>query len=278
MKALFASRGPHLIGVIHLLPLPGSPRWGGRLEPVLQAARRDAEAYAKGGADAVIIENFGDIPFTKGAVAPETIATMAVVASSVREGCTLPIGFNVLRNDGHSALALCAACQGTFIRINVLSGAMLTDQGVIEGDAYRIARLRRQLAPHVKILADVQVKHAVPFGNLPIEAAARDTLERGLADALIVSGSGTGEAVDLADLRRTRAACADAIVLIGSGASAANIASCLESADGAIVGTSVKVGGKVTNRVDPLRVKELRRAMNASSLPTRKPSAQKRSL
>ncbi|MGB7837359.1 MAG: BtpA/SgcQ family protein, partial [Terrimicrobiaceae bacterium] len=122
-----------LIAVIHLLPLPGSPRWGEDLEKVVVAALDDARACEDGGADAVIIENFGDIPFSKGAVPPETIAAMAVVGAAVRDAVGLPLGFNVLRNDGHADLALCAACGGAFIRINVLSGAMVTDQGLIEG-------------------------------------------------------------------------------------------------------------------------------------------------
>jgi uncharacterized protein len=171
----------------------------------------------------------------------------------------LPIGFNVLRNDGHAALALCASCGGDFVRINVLCGAMVTDQGVIEGSAFTVARLRRQLAPAAKILADVHVKHAVPLGDVPIAIAARDTVERGLADALIISGTRTGQATNLDDVGRVRLACPDTPILIGSGVSEANAASFLELADGAIVGTSVKRDGQVFNPVDRNRVATLKK-------------------
>ncbi len=250
-----------LIAVIHLLPLPGSPRWGEDLDKVVVAALDDARACENGGADAVIIENFGDIPFSKGAVPPETIAAMAVVGAAVRDAVGLPLGFNVLRNDGHAGLALCAACGGAFIRINVLSGAMVTDQGLIEGNAFAVTRLRRQLAPNTKILADVHVKHASPLGSVPIEIAARDTAERGLADALVVSGAATGEAADLDELRRVRSACPEIPLLVGSGVTTSNAAAHLEFADGIIVGTSVKRDGKVFNPVDSRRVTALRKAI-----------------
>jgi hypothetical protein len=129
------SRGRVLIGVVHLLPLPGSPAFRGKLQPILDRAVTDAIAYERGGASAVIIENFGDAPFTAGSVAPETIAAMATAAAAVRAAIQLPIGFNVLRNDARAALGLVAACDGCFIRVNVHTGAMLTDQGVIQGNA-----------------------------------------------------------------------------------------------------------------------------------------------
>jgi len=261
-EPLIAKNRRILIGVIHLLPLPGSPRWAGEMDKIVRSAVADARAYEEGGADTLIIENFGDIPFTKSAVPPETVAAMAVAGAAVRSAVGLPIGFNVLRNDGHSALALCAACGGDFIRVNVLSGAMVTDQGVIEGEAFSLLRKQRELAPHVKILADVLVKHAAPLGDLTIEIAARDTAERGLADALIVSGTGTGVATEIDDVRRVRAACPAATILLGSGVTTSNAASYLEFADGFIVGTSTKRGGDLSKPVDVKRVAALRAAMN----------------
>src|ERR1041384_5790817 len=193
-----------LIGVVHLQPLPGSPCWQGDLEAVIQSAVQDAVAYERGGAKALSIENFGDVPFTKANVGPETVAAMAAAGRAVRDAVKLPFGFNVLRNDPRAGLALCAACHGSFIRVNVHTGAMLTDQGLIEGNAYETLRYRRQICARAQIFADVHVKHAVPLGDWTIEDSARDTVERGLADALIVSGVGTGLAADLAHVHRVR--------------------------------------------------------------------------
>ena len=261
MKALLGSRDKVLIGVVHLRPLPGSPRWHGDLEGVIAAAVRDAQAYARGGAAGLFIENFGDVPFTKGTVGPETVAAMAAAGRAVRAAVKLPLGFNVLRNDARAALALCAACGGSFIRVNVHTGAMLTDQGLIEGSAFETLRFRRQVCPEAQIFADVHVKHAVPLGDWAIGASARDAVERGLADALIVSGAGTGLATDRAELEQVRTACPSASILLGSGATVANVRDYLEVADGFIVGTSLKRGGQIGKPVDSRRVEALVRAL-----------------
>ncbi len=261
-------KGKELIGVVHLRPLPGSPRWQGGLDAILRQAVADARAYERGGVDAVIVENFGDVPFTKSAVSAETIAAMAVAGQAVRAAIRLPIGFNVLRNDARAALALCAACGGSFIRVNVHTGAMLTDQGLIEGNAYETLRCRRSLCPAAQILADVHVKHAVPLGDWPIAQAARDTLERGLADAVIVSGAGTGVAADLEDVQSVRGACPQARILIGSGVTVENVGQFLRFAGGVIVGSSLKVGGRVANAVDPKRVRAMAKAIGRGQVPS----------
>jgi len=254
------------IGVVHLKPLPGSPRWGGLMSAVVKAAVADARAYERGGANAVIIENFGDVPFTRQRVPAETVAAMAVAGQAVRSAVRLPIGFNVLRNDPLTALALCEACGGSFIRVNVHAGAMLTDQGLIEGDAFNTLRRRRELGlEHVTVFADVQVKHAVPLGDQSLSEAARDTFQRGLADGLIVSGFGTGLPAAVADVQTVREACPTAKVLLGSGVTIANVSEFLPLADGFIVGSSLKRGGRLEAPVDPRRVAALALAISGSS-------------
>jgi membrane complex biogenesis BtpA family protein len=264
MESIFASAGDRkiLLGVIHLRPLPGSPRWVGDFDAVLAAARLDAAAYREGGADGVIVENFGDAPFRKSDVPAATIAAMSAAAVAVRaELRGLPLGFNVLRNDAAAALALCAVHGGSFIRVNVHTGVMVTDQGLIEGAAHETLRQRSAICPQVRILADVHVKHARPLAEFSIEESARDTVDRGLADGLIVTGAGTGRSADPSDLRRVRRACPGALIFLGSGTATGELEPYRDLADGFIVGTSLKREGLVTNPVDPARVAALREAL-----------------
>lgn len=248
---------PCLIGVVHLPPLPGAPGWGGDIRSVIARAVDDARAYAEAGFTAVVIENFGDTPFFPDAVPPETVAAMARVGAAVCEalGGAYPIGFNVLRNDAAAALALCAACEGAFIRVNVHTGAMLTDQGILQGRAAETLRRRESLglAATTLILADVLVKHACPIGDMPLDQAARDTYHRGKADALIVTGTGTGETTPIARLRAVREAVPATPLFAGSGVTAATVAETLTVADGVIVGSSLKTGGRLDAPVDPAR-------------------------
>jgi len=259
MRDLF-SKTPLLLGVVHLGALPGSPRFDGDRSERLRAARTDAEALIGGGLDGFVVENFGDRPFHRDEVEPITVAEMARIVADLRTqlGPDPVLGVNVLRNDARSALAVAAAGGADFIRVNVHTGAMLTDQGSIEGRADRTLRDRRRWEAHqVRIFADVGVKHALTPPQFDIAEAARETAGRGLADALIVSGVATGAPADLHELSTVVQAVPQTPVLVGSGADATSIASILELAQGVIVGTSIKEGGEVSRPVDVERVRRL---------------------
>ena len=255
---------PLLIGVVHLLPAPGAPRFAGDVDAILSRAREDARALAENGADALIVENFGDAPFFAEHVPAETVAALTRAVDAVlQEAAGRPVGVNVLRNDARAALGICAATGASFLRVNVHSGAAMTDQGLIEGRAAETLRERARLCPDVVILADVHVKHAVPLGGGSIAEAAEETCRRGLADALIVSGPATGRPPEHEELVAVRERVSEAPLLIGSGLTDTNAAELLESADGALVGTWLKRGGRVEEPVDPERVRRLRAAMDA---------------
>ena len=246
-----------VIGMVHLRALPGSPRWAGSMEAVVQAALADARALADGGADALLVENYGDMPFTTGRVDSATVAGMAVVIGEIKRAVTLPIGVNVLRSDALSALAVAAAVGGRFVRVNVHVGAVVADQGILESGAYDSLRYRRLLGLDIRILADVQAKHGMPLAPIPLEQEARDCVSRGLADGLVVSGAATGEPTPMNDLKRVRGAVPHVPLLVGSGATPETAAALLSIADGLIVGTAVKRDGILGNPVDPGRVKRL---------------------
>ena len=247
-----------VIGMVHLVPLPGSPRWAGSMRDVIAAALADARALIDGGVDALLVENFGDAPFTPGRVEPATVAAMSVVAAEVRrEFPRTRLGLNVLKNDARAALGVAAAVGAEFIRVNVHAGAVLADQGVVQSDAYGTLRDRRLLGVDVAIVADVGGKHAVPLAPVETEQMARDLVHRGLADALVVSGAATGQATPLGEVKRVRSAVPDIPLLIGSGVTAETAAELLSVADGLIVGTSVKRDGDVRQPVDRARVEKL---------------------
>ena len=239
--------------------MPGDPGYiDGGFEGVRDFARRDIEALLTGGISQMIVENFGSAPFRKGTVddpvEPHVHAFMArIVADAMGEGAV--VGVNCLRNDGVGALGVAAATGAHFIRVNVLSGAYVTDQGLIEGEAARLLRYRRALGvDNVAIIADVLVKQASPLAPLRIEDAVKDTVHRGGASAIVVSGSGTGAATDLGELERASSV-ATVPVLVGSGATLQSVRGLRSFADGLIVGTALKRDGNVRSPVDPDRVR-----------------------
>ncbi len=252
-----------LIGMVHLKALPGSVLNSGmNLDEIIRFAIEDATALQEGGASAVMVENFFDVPFAATKVPVHTIAAMSITIAEIRKAVSIPIGVNVLRNDSIAALAIAYLCKAQFIRVNVFVGAAVTDQGIIEGSAREVALMRKQLNADVAIWADIFVKHAAQLGNANIEDASRDAVHRGLADALIVSGAATGAETSLHDLEKVRKAVPDTPILVGSGFHSESASPLLQYADGAIVGTSLKIGGIVENSVDSERVKLLRNAMD----------------
>lgn len=265
---LFKTRSP-IIGVVHLLPLPTSPRWGGSLKAVIDRAEQEAAALASGGVDGVIVENFFDAPFTKNQVDPVVVSAMTIVVQRIQNLVTLPVGLNVLRNDAKSAMAIASCVQAQFIRVNVLTGVMATDQGLIEGEAHQLLRYRRELGSDVKILADVLVKHARPLSSPNLTVAVKDTIERGLADGVILSGWATGSPPNLEDLELACGAAAGVPVFIGSGANWENIDTLMQAADGVIVSSSLKRHGRIDQPIDPIRVSQFveaaRRSWNSKS-------------
>ena len=263
LKQLFKTPNP-IIGVVHLLPLPTSPRWGGSLKTVIERAEREATALASGGVDGIIVENFFDAPFTNGQVDPAVVSAMTLIVDRLMNLVTVPIGINVLRNDALSGLAIASCVGARFIRVNVLTGVMATDQGLIEGQAHQLLRYRRELGSDVKILADVLVKHARPLGSPNLTTAVQETIERGLADGVILSGWATGNPPSLEDLELAIAAAKGTPVFIGSGANWDNISTLMQAANGVIVCSSLKRHGQLEQPVDPIRVSQFVEATRRS--------------
>jgi membrane complex biogenesis BtpA family protein len=259
-----------IIGMVHLWPLPGAPGNAGySMDTILDQARRDAEMLLSGGMDGLIVENMWDLPYYVGSDVPlEAVTAQAVAARSIVDMVSsmdspVPVGVNVVHNGGLVELAIALAAGASFIRVCILTGARLWDTGELDhGCAADLLRRRKDLqAENIKLFADVDKKHSLPFPGLDLETHIEWT-EFYRADGLIVSGRMTGDAPPLDKVRRAKEL-ATRPILMGSGTSADNIAGFLEYADGAIVGSSLKVGGVAENPVDLERVQRYMAAVQS---------------
>jgi len=252
---LFGGRRP-LIGVVHLLPLPGSPR-AAPIAQIVARARADVRTWFSAGADAVLVENYGDRPFFPDCVPAVTVAAMARVCAEVVALARGPVGVNVLRNDACAAVSIAAACSLDFVRVNVLAGASASDQGLLLGRAHEVLRLRAQLGGGPLVFADLRVKHAVPLVERPVADEARDLAGRALADALLATGPATGSAPDAGLLEELRAALPQTPLLVASGATPEGIAATRGLVDGWIAGTFAKRGGVTEAPPQRARIRQL---------------------
>ena len=258
LEALFGRRRGVLIGVVHLLPLPGSPSYvGDPVARIYERALADAAAYAQAGFDGLIVENHGDVPFLKpDALGPETAAVMAVAAERVRVETGRPIGINVLANAALHALAIATAAGSLFVRVNQWANAYVANEGLIEGPAAPALRYRRSLAADaVRIFADSHVKHGshAITADRSVAELTRD-LEWSLADVVIATGQRTGDAAAADEIAAIRSA-TTLPLLVGSGVTPGNLPKILALADGVIVASALKVDGVWWNPVDPARAR-----------------------
>lgn len=263
LKELFGVAKP-IIGVVHLLPLPSSANFSGNFHQVVAKSEQEATAIASAGLNGIIIENYFDVPFLKDRVDPAVVASMSLITKRIMHLTDKTIGINVLRNDAQSALAIAYCTGAKFIRVNILTGAFITDSGIIEAAAPNLLPYRELLkANNIKIFADVMVKHAYPMGPIyAIEDVAKETIYRGLADALIVSGVATGSSADIKDIERVKSALPDVPLLIGSGLNNQNAKDFLSIADGAIVATSIKRNEGLNSYIDITKAEKLLETIN----------------
>jgi len=249
-----------VIGMVHLPALPGSPRSDQDIAVVRERALADARALERGGVDALLVENYRDVPFYPGDVPKHTVAFITSLVGDVVGTVDCPVGVSVLWNDGIAAVSVAAATGATFVRIPVHTGRAVSDTGVVEGRAHEIVRLRDRLDADVAILADVDVKHASGRTYTSAVAELTATVDRGLADGVVVTGVETGQGVSedwLQAAEDWQADREDIPVLAGSGVTPETVGDILDTIDGAIVGTALKRGGETTAPVDADRVAAL---------------------
>lgn len=255
-----AVSGCALVGMVHLAPLPGSPRWRGSMSPIIDAALADADALISGGVDALLIENMGDVPYLRGKVEPETVAAMAVATSEI---CKLgpPVGLQCLAAANRQALGIAVAAGARFIRVEAFAYAHVADEGWLDACAGALTRARSSLGADVAIWADVRKKHAA-------HAVTSDLSLRDLAsghrfcgaDALIATGAETGQSTSADDVAAL--ATAGLPVAVGSGVTDEDAAALAAVADALIVGSWLKADGNWRNAVDRSRVRRLRVEIN----------------
>ncbi|HCF8065078.1 TPA: BtpA/SgcQ family protein [Klebsiella michiganensis] len=257
IQAIF-SRNKVVIGVIHCDPFPGTPKYRGKSVPgIVERALRDAENYISGGVHGLIIENHGDIPFSKPEdIGHETSALMAVITEKVRERFGVPLGINVLANAAIPAMAIALAGGADFVRVNQWANAYIANEGFIEGAAAKALRYRSMLrAEHIRVFADSHVKHGshAIVADRSIQELTRD-VDFFEADAVIATGQRTGDSATMEEIDEIRAA-TELPLLVGSGVTPANVSQILGRTQGVIVASTMKVDGVWWNDVELARVK-----------------------
>jgi membrane complex biogenesis BtpA family protein len=254
---LFKNPKP-VVGVIHVGALPGTPASSLGVEALTELAVREAALYRDGGVDGLMVENMHDVPYLRGGVGPEVVAAMAVVARAVKSEAGLPVGVQILAGANVESLAVAHAAGLDYVRVEAYAFAHVADEGLIQSSAAELLRFQKKIgAGRVRVWADVKKKHSAHAITADVslgETCAAVEFMRG--DAVIVSGSATGEPPRTADAREAKSHC-HIPVLLGSGVNPENVTSFYDAADGFIVGSYFKERGLWSNTVEPARVERM---------------------
>ena len=254
-----------IIGMVHVAALPGTPRHTKSVKEIVSEALRDAALLAKGGVDAIMIENMHDRPYLNRVAGPEIVSAMTAVAVEMHRQIELPMGIQILAGSNKAALAVALAAGFDFIRAEGFVFGHLADEGWMNSDAGELLRYRKQIvADHIKIFTDIKKKHS--SHEISSDISIAETAKAAaffLSDGVIVTGTATGEKASAEEVKAVKAA-VNISVIIGSGIDAGNIHEYWDFADAFIVGSSLKIDGNWKNPVDLNRVRELvRRVRNA---------------
>lgn len=256
MNPLFTSSKP-VIAMIHLDALPGSPAARMDLKSIEARALAEAEIYRDAGVHGLMIENMHDTPYLRGGVGPEIVAAMTVIARHIKEASKLPCGVQILAAANIEAMAVAHAAGLDFIRAEGFAFAHVADEGVIQSSAAELLRYRRRIgAERVQVWADIKKKHSshAITADMGIDETAH-AVEFMRGDAVIVTGSVTGNAPQLADVKAAKKGCTLPVYL-GSGVSAKNLSQFFSAADGFIVGSEFKENGDWSRAVEAKRVEK----------------------
>jgi membrane complex biogenesis BtpA family protein len=263
MTSLF-SRPKPVIGVIHVGPLPGTPRSSQTVAELVVSAREEAKIYRECRVDGIIIENMHDVPYLRGEVGPEIAAAMTAIGTEVKNECGLPVGVQILAGANIEAMAVAHAAGLDFIRAEGYAYAHVADEGLIQASAAKLLRYRRMIgAERVQVWADVKKKHAAHAITSDVSLGeTAETVEFMGADCVIVTGSVTGQAPKIADVQEAKSHC-HLPVFLGSGISERNVSEFYDEAEGFIVGSAFKVDGLWSNTIDPARITKFMNSLNA---------------
>jgi membrane complex biogenesis BtpA family protein len=237
-----------VIGMVHCLPLPGSAGYDGNAKLIFDQAAEDAKTLEECGVDAVIVENMGDSPFSA-RLNTAQISALSAVTAKIRAVTHIPVGVDAAFNDFEASISIAHFNDCQFVRIPVFVDTVIFTDGIIMPCARKCLLYRKSLnAQDVMILADIQVKHTYNLTpGIPIEASAKNAADCG-ADAIIVTGSAIGSETPIEMISKVKKA-VKIPVIAGSGVNAKNINEQLNTADGAIIGSSLKKDGVISNPI-----------------------------
>lgn len=239
-----------VIGMVHLKALPGTPKFKGSTQEIIDAALKEAEIYKKAGINGIAIENMHDVPYLKNEVGHEISSLMAIIGYEIKRATSLPCGVQVLSSANKAAMAVAKNGGLDFIRAEGFVFGHLADEGYIDANAGELLRYRKGIdANEIAVFTDIKKKHSshTITSDIDIVETAK-AAEYFLSDGVVITGSSTGRAADLNEIKSVKEKI-NIPVIIGSGITDKNVMDYFPICDAMIVGSFFKKDNYWENEV-----------------------------
>lgn len=247
-----------LIGMVHVLALPGTPKNTKTPSQIINHAINEAVKLKNAGFDAILVENMHDIPYIKQKASTEITSMLSIICHEIKAKSQLPVGIQILAGANKEALGVAYASGIDFIRAEGFVFGHLADEGYMESCAGELLRYRKQIgAEQISIFTDIKKKHS--SHAITTDISIEETAEAAgffLSDGIILTGSSTGKQTSLEELKKVQLT-STLPILIGSGLSAKNIELYMPYANAFIVGSSIKKDAQWFNDIEIKKAEQL---------------------
>ena len=252
---LFGTEKP-IIAMVHLGALPGSPLYNKEsgITGLIKEAKKDLEALQTAKFDAIMFGNENDRPYQLNVDTASTAAA-AYIIGELKRDIKIPFGVDMLW-DPMATIALGTATKANFVR-EIFTGTYSSDMGIWAPNAGEALRYKQNLgSEEMLLLFNISAEFAYSQDRRPLTDRARSVVFSSLPDAILVSGQITGEAASMHDLMSVKKALPHIPVLANTGVKHDTVIQVLKTADGCIVGSSLKEDGNTWKPVDPKRARD----------------------
>ena len=246
-----------VIGMVHLLPLPGNPAYRGDRETIEKWAIEDAHTLIDSGVDAIMVENFNDGPQYSTEIPLSSYSLMLSIVAKIRDFCKLPLGVNIEMNAFEQEWMMAYATHADFTRIEAFVDNRAGSFGFIEAASTPLAQLMKDYPSDTALLTDVRTAETYGCPEVPINELAQNARNHD-SSAVIVTENDHGNHVTVDGVKSMREVMGDFPIIVGAGVHPDNVLDYLKFADGVIVGRGFQKG----DRVDPELVTSFMKLVN----------------
>jgi len=242
IKKIFGKEKNIIIGMLHLPPLLSIKGFLG-MEKTIKLVLADLAVLEKAGFSGALIENDNDKPHTEFASSAQ-VASFTAIANEVVKKAKIPIGVQMMLNDWQASFEIAKAVGAKFTRLDVFVDNVSCKWCTINPNPKKIIEYKNKIYPELLLLTDIQVKYKTMLKPRALTKSAELAIKN-KSDGLIITGSATGEETPIEKIKEVRKKFPNFTIFVGAGVNKNNIKEQLSFATGAIVGTSIKVGGKI---------------------------------